>query len=124
MLSKFTPRLIQITMRYALIALLFSNLLSAAVITPLTSRPLDDTIQTIRLTPHVVDGGYWKTSFKFVNLDSQSASLTLIFLGEDGSEIQLPFLANADMDASTQNGVQIDLEPAESITLAEGASAE
>jgi hypothetical protein len=105
-------------MRYLLLPLLFVSVLAGAVITPLASRPHDAGETTsYSMVPHVVDGGFWKTTFKFVNLETHAVDFSIVFLEDDGSSMILPLLANADEPAGDSPGFHLTLNPAESITV-------
>lgn len=106
-----------IIMRHALLSLFFVNVVSAATVTPLTSKPQDINLAVLNLVPHVVDGGFWKTTFKFVNLETHAVTLTMTFGTDDGNAMSLPFLRNADVDAGDYSLLQVSLLPAESLTL-------
>jgi hypothetical protein len=100
------------TMRCALAPLLFANVLSAAVITPLASMPNEIKSTSNAVIPHVVDGGFWKTSFKFVNLDVHTVTFYVYFMHDDGSAMTLPIVGNDSLSSLT-----VALTPAESLTL-------
>src|SRR5580692_4992103 len=99
-------------LRYALVPLLFVNVLSAAVLTPLASRPNAVLASSHSVIPHVVDGGFWKTSFNFVNLEAHDVTFYVYFMTDDGSAMTLPIVGNDELSAFT-----ILLTPAESLTL-------
>lgn len=72
-------------MRYALLPLLFLNVLSGAV------PPAEPTV-----IPHIVDGGFWKTTLKFTNLEPTFVSFTVSFFKDDGTPMSVPIMANED----------------------------
>jgi hypothetical protein len=44
------------------------------------------------IVPHVVDGGGWKTTFKFVNLNNYPVTFKLLFFADNGTDLNLPIL--------------------------------
>jgi hypothetical protein len=88
-------------MRYALLPLLLANVLSAAVITPLTSRPNATPDPDTYMIPHIVDGGFWKTSFKFVNLETHSVTFYVYFVDDNGNDLSLPIVGNGSISSFT-----------------------
>jgi hypothetical protein len=67
--------------------------------------------------PQVVDGGNWKTTFKFVNLENHFVSFRVSFLRDDGSPLLLPFLGSYTMAPGVYSSIFVELNTAESTTI-------
>ena len=44
------------------------------------------------IVPQVVDGGGWKTTFKFVNLNNYSVTFRVLFFADNGTDLPLPLV--------------------------------
>ncbi len=62
--------------------------------------------------PQFVDGGAWKTSVTLINLDSHRVHFFLLFFKDDGSDLTVRVLGQGLV-----KGVEVGLQPAESITF-------
>jgi hypothetical protein len=67
--------------------------------------------------PQVVDGGGWKTTFKFVNLENYSVTFNLQFIQDNGSPMDLPILGSAAVTPGTFSSMAVSLNSAGSITI-------
>ncbi len=101
-------------MRYALFfSLLGLSCLSAAAAS----------IDPILVVPHVVDGGYWKTTFKFVNLGAQKAHMIGQFLGSSGEDWRVPVAASTDFPAGNYLNFAFDIAPGQTVTMVTAGTA-
>jgi hypothetical protein len=73
--------------------------------------------------PQIVDGGSWKTTFKFVNLDNYPVSFNLLFFDDSGLDLYLPILSSPTLAGGTFRGISISLNVAGSITIETAATA-
>jgi hypothetical protein len=71
-----------------------------------------------RVIPQFVDGGSWKTSMFFVNLENHSVSFQVLFFNDDGSDMSVPILGQGLV-----RGLTITLEAAGSIEFESGGGA-
>src|SRR5438128_90900 len=58
-----------------------------------------------RVIPQFVDGGSWKTSMFFVNLENHSVSFQVLFFEDDGSDMLVQILGQG-----TVRGLNVTLE--------------
>lgn len=65
-----------------------------------------------RVIPQFVDGGSWKTSMFFVNLESHTVSFQVLFFNDDGSDMLVPIVGQGLV-----RGLNITLDTAGSIEL-------
>src|ERR1700753_48341 len=94
-------------MRNALLPLLCVSLVPAA----------HAAIDPIMPIAHVVDGGFWKTTFKFANLGTLKVHLIVQFVKDGGANFTLPLLGNADVLAGNYSTLALDMAPGQSVTL-------
>ncbi len=71
--------------------------------------------------PQVVDGGGWKTTFKFVNLENHTVSFKLSFFQDNGSTLALPVLSNGLLTAGTYTSITFTMLAAQSTTVESAA---
>lgn len=64
------------------------------------------------IIPHVVDGGSWRTTFMFVNLENYPVRFKVIFLSDNARDLYLPIAG-----LGITSGVQITLPPTGTITF-------
>ena len=65
-----------------------------------------------RIIPQFVDGGSWKTSMYFVNLENRSVSFQVLFFDDDGRDLSVPIIGQGLV-----RGLTVSLEAAGSITF-------
>ncbi|MEP6536091.1 MAG: hypothetical protein ABJF23_12270 [Bryobacteraceae bacterium] len=73
-----------------------------------------------RVIPQFVDGGSWKTSLFFVNLESHSVTFQVLFFNDDGRDLYVQILGQGSV-----RGLDVTLDAAGSIqfeTLGSGAN--
>ena len=63
-----------------------------------------------RVIPQFVDGGSWKTSMYFVNLENHTVSFQVLFFTDDGSDMTVPIVGSG-----LARGLNISLEAAGSV---------
>lgn len=63
-----------------------------------------------RVIPQFVDGGSWKTSMFFVNLENHSVSFQVLFFNDNGSDLSIPVLGQGLV-----RGLTVSLDSAGSI---------
>jgi hypothetical protein len=100
-------------MRYVLLLLTCLKCLSAAAVN----------IDPVISIPHIADGGYWKTTFKFVNLGTLKARIFIQFLGSDGQIWAVPFAAGPDIAGGNYATLQFDIAPGQTVTLVTAGTA-
>jgi hypothetical protein len=67
--------------------------------------------------PHVVDGGLWKTTFKFVNLENHTVTFTLSFIQDNGEPLVLPILGNSLLTGGAYTSLSFTLLATQSATV-------
>lgn len=100
-------------MRYALLTLFCAPFFSA------TAQSVDPVI----VIPHIADGGFWKTTFKFVNLGTQKAHMQMQFLGNSGETWSVPIAASADFAAGNYAFLAFDIGPGQTVTMVTAGTA-
>ncbi|HUQ96009.1 MAG TPA: hypothetical protein VM120_30305 [Bryobacteraceae bacterium] len=65
-----------------------------------------------RVIPQFVDGGSWKTSMFFVNLENRSVSFQVLFFDDDGEDLSVPILGQGVV-----RGLNVTLDAAGSVTF-------
>lgn len=121
--------------------LLFASLSEAQTVTPLTSsyegsrfnqqllgerselskknlQPRIAVFPGDRVIPQFVDGGSWKTSMFFVNLESHPVSFQVLFFRDDGGDMSVPILGQGLV-----RGLTISLDTAGSIEFESSGTA-
>jgi hypothetical protein len=71
----------------------------------------------IKIVPHMIDGGLWKTTLKFVNLGTHTISLQVQFVGDDGNSVSFPLVANADVKTSKAVILTVQIAPGQTSTV-------
>src|ERR1700722_9098051 len=97
-------------------ALTTSSLLGADM-KPVAAKPKVVVFSGDNVFPHVVDGGLWKTTFKFVNLENHTVTFTLSFFDDNGNPLELPILANSVLSGGYFTSIAFSLPTATSTTL-------
>ncbi len=100
-------------MRHILLSLLCLNCLSAAAVN----------IDPVMVIPHVADGGYWKTTFKWVNLGTQKTHVIVQFLTSFGQPWSVPVAAGPDFAAGNYTNPGFDIGPGQTVTMVTAGSA-
>jgi len=95
-------------MLYALLGFLCLNCLAAA-------NTADDSL--LFLVPHVVDGGSWKTTLKFVNLGTHDVQLFVFFQKDGGGDLPVPISIDGGPSA-TRVFAFLSITPGQSTTIA------
>ncbi len=62
--------------------------------------------------PQLVDGGGWKTTLKFVNLENHTVTFSILFNADDGSSLFIPIIGVGVVDS-----VDVTLQTAGSVTI-------
>jgi hypothetical protein len=68
--------------------------------------------------PQFVDGGGWQTSLVLANLDTQTAFLTVYFIKDDGTDMQVPVVGLGNV-----SGINVTLPPNNTINIETEGSA-